>query len=187
MKRETPAGQGGRFKECRKVTPMTSNIEADADSVNPVHRDKLTRLGDRLDAAEKAERDDWVTLYFEYEPLAIKRALETRPPKITIKSTAAFWQADAMVTMLYKRMKAIEADIENNSGGTRRMRTAADLKASLAVTTRDWMIVAAAIRKYLADKKQRKEFWRTIRAAERKTVTSAGLSFPVVAQFGRRS
>jgi hypothetical protein len=135
---------------------MSNNIEADADGVNPVRRDKLTRLGDKLDAAEKAERDEWVTLYFEYEPLAIKLALASRPPKITIKSIADFWQADAMVTALYKRMKAIEADIENNSGGTRRMRTAADLKASLAVSKRDWMIVAAAIRKYQADKKQRK-------------------------------
>jgi hypothetical protein len=134
---------------------MSEHIEADANLVNPVRRDKLTRLGDKLDAAEKRGADNWVTLYFEYEPLAIKLALETKPPKISIRTTAEFWQADAMTTALYRRMKAIEADIENNSGGTRRMRTSADLKASLAVTKRDWMIVAAAVRKY-QDKEKRK-------------------------------
>jgi hypothetical protein len=133
----------------------------------PVRPHKLTRLGEKLDAAEKAGADNWVTLYFEYEPLAIKHALATRPPKITIKSTAAFWQADAMVTALYKRVKAIEADIENNSGGTRRMRTAADLKASLAVTKRDWMIVSAAVRKYQDKKRSDKEAWRRARHAVR--------------------
>lgn len=154
----------------------------------PVRLDKLTRLGDKLDAAERHRDDDeWVGLFFAYEALAFKHALATRPPKITIKSTAAFWQAEAMYTALYQRMKTLEADIENNSGGSRTMRTAADLKASLAVTKRDWMIVAAVVHKYLDGKKQRKEFWRTVRKAERKTVTSAGLSFPLVVQFGRRS
>jgi hypothetical protein len=187
LKRETPALPGRRFMYVGSHA-MTKDIEQAAEAVNPVRRDKLARLGDKLDAAEKHRDDDeWVGLFFEYEALAIKLALKTRPPKITIKSTAAYWQADAMVTTLYHRMKAIQADIESNSGGNRTMRTAADLKASLALTKRDWMIFHAAIRKYQDDKKRRKEFWRTMRKAERKTVISAGLSFPVVAQFGRRS
>jgi hypothetical protein len=128
---------------------------------------KLNRLGDKLDAAEKAGRDEWVTLYFEYEPLAIKLAVATHPPKTIIKSTAAFWQADAMVTTLYHRRKSIEADIENNSGGTRRMRTAADLKALLAVTERDRMIYVAAVRKYQDKKRSDKEAWRRARRAVR--------------------
>jgi hypothetical protein len=97
-----------------------------------------------------------------------------------------------MWTTLWEREKAILADIDANSvSDRRRLRTAADLKALLAVTRRDTHIYAAAVRQYKAGKEakkqQRKEFWQQMRTAERKTVHSAGLSFPVVVQFGRRS
>jgi hypothetical protein len=162
---------------------MTKDIDQATEAVNPVRRDKLTRLGDRLDAAERRGPDEWVTLYFEYEPLAIKLALATKPPKITIKSTAELWQADAMGTALFLRMKAIEADIENNSGGTRTMRTAADLKASLAVTTRDFRIVAAAIRKYQADKRAKKQAAITVAKHRRERVR--GIANAIHSAIGR--
>jgi len=167
---------------------MTAKVDSPSPEVKTVRADKLSRLGDKLDAAEKHREDDeWVGLFFAYEALAIKHALAARPPKITIKSTIAFWQADAMVTALYQRMNAIESQINADGVENRTMRTAADLKASLAVTKRDWMIVAAVVRKYLDGKRQRKDFWRTMRRAEHKTVNSAGCSFPVVVQFGRRA
>jgi len=162
---------------------MTKDIEQAPEVVNPVRRDKLTRLGDRLDAAEKAGPDAWVTLYFQYEPLAIKLALAAKPPKITIKSTADFWQADAMRTALYQRMIAIESQMNADGVQNRTMRTAADLKASLAVTKRDWMVVSDAIRKYQDDKRANKQAAITVAKQRRERVR--GIAKAIHSAIGR--
>ncbi len=158
---------------------MDQDIEKAAEGVKPVRRTKISQLGDKLDAAEKAN-DDWASLYFEYEPLAIKRALETRPPKISITTTAALWQADAMASTLYKRRVAIEADQHaNNTSDKRSMRTAADLEASLAVTKRDFRIVCAALTKY-KDKEKRK---KNVKRYQQRTALKIGRA--IQAQIGR--
>jgi hypothetical protein len=149
-------------------------------------RDTLTRLGDKLDAAVKLNNDEWATLFHAYEALTLKHAMQSPPPRIAIKSITGFWQARTTATALYARMKSIEAEIAQHAGDWR-LRTSADLKALWAVTRRDWLVVEAAVKKYQDDKKQSKAFWQQMRRAERKTVASAGFSFPVVVQFGRRS
>jgi hypothetical protein len=164
---------------------MNNNIEGDTDSVNPVSRDKLARLGDKLDEVERVNDDAAEVLYMQYAALAIARALASKPPKVKIKTTADLWAADALWHTLWEREKSIKPD------NGRRMRTAADLAAVLMVTDRDRRVVFAAMEQYKANKQakkqQRKEFWQQMRAAERNTVQAAGLSFPVVVQFGRRS
>jgi hypothetical protein len=121
-------------------------------------RDKLARLGDKLDAAELANDDAWITLFFKYETLVIERALASKPPKVKIKSTADMWAADRLWMTLWEREEAIKADSAANSAkGSRRMRTAADLAALLAVTDRDMRIVGAAIHQYKADKQANKQ------------------------------
>ena len=120
-----------------------------------IRRDKLTRLGDKLDAAVKIDNDEWATLFFEYEALTLKHALQSPPPRIAIKSITGFWQARTTATALYRRMKAIEADIAQHAGD-RRLRIAADLKASWAVTRRDWLVIEADIKNYEIDKQTKK-------------------------------
>jgi hypothetical protein len=143
---------------------MSEGTEAGPDPVNPVRRDKLARLGDKLDIAERADDDAWITLFFEYERLAIASALATKQPKIKIKTMADMWAADALWDTLWKREKAIKADSAANSAkDSRRMRTAADLAALLALTERDRLIVAAAIRQYQDKKRSNKEAWRRAR------------------------
>ena len=152
---------------------MTENIEANPPPVNPVRRDKLARLGDRLDAADRANDDAAVALYFQYGELAIARALATKPPKIKIKTTADFWAADRLWLALLERQKAIRADsAANSASGTRRMRTAADLGAALMLADRDQRIVGAAIRKYQDEKQAKKQRAITI-AKERRARVSA--------------
>jgi hypothetical protein len=129
---------------------------------------RLARLGDKLDATEGDGSDSWVALFFEYEALAIAFALATKQPKVKIKSTGDFWAADALWGTLWDRIKAIKADrAANSASGSRRMRTAADLKALLAVAERDLRIYSAAIQEYKANKTAIKERWQQARRAVR--------------------
>lgn len=68
---------------------MGDDIERIAEGVKPPRRDKLSRLADKLDAADKNGGDDWPALFDEYLALATARALRTRPPKVQIKSVAS--------------------------------------------------------------------------------------------------
>ena len=109
----------------------------------------MARLGDKLDAAERADDDAWVTLFFEYEPLAVATALATKQPKIKIKTTADYWRADTQWSALHDRARAIQANIASVAAA---MRTNADLKAQLAVVERDIRIYWAALTEYRNNK-----------------------------------
>jgi hypothetical protein len=140
--------------------------QTDVESVNPVSRDKLTRLGDKLDAADLDGGDDWVGLFFEYEALALKHALQSKPPKVTIKTRRMYWRVWGQLSAVYQLQKDMAAAI-SDPPTKRSMRQAADLKAMQAVAHRDWQIIAAEIRKYEADQKASRARWREARRAVR--------------------
>ena|SRR5579864_5684605 len=160
---------------------MTDDIEQPAKGVNPPRRDKLSRLGDKLDATEGDGSDSWVALYMEYEALAIAHALASRLPKVKIKSTAALWAADTLWMTLWEREKAIKANIAAND--RRRLRTVADLKALLAVTERDMRVYAEAMRQYKADKQANKQKAITIAKHRRERVR--GIAKAIHSAIGR--
>lgn len=118
---------------------------------------RLTRLGDKLDAATG---DDWPRLRDDYTALAIKRALSARPPKVQIKSRTAYWHTLTVLIAAYNRVKDLKAQLEGRMVGSRAM---ADLKAAHAVAHRDWQVIAAVVRDYEAKQKRSIAAWQRAR------------------------
>jgi|SRR5579862_4092486 len=150
-----------------------SDLEARLENWPPlVKQDYLTRLGDKLDKAEAdtANPDAWVTLYFEYEPLVIKRALSTNIPKVKITNITEYWRVFYLWVAAHDRAKAIDAEIEAGNTDKRSMRRAADLKAQHAVAERDQHIYGEAINVWQDKRKAEKAKAISIAKARRARV-----------------
>jgi hypothetical protein len=125
----------------------------------PTSRDKLTRLGEKLDAAEKSGGDQWVVFNDEYAALAMAKAMATRPPKIKkIKTTVDYYAIMAQWKATVHRTKALDEQLKDNSD-ERSLRTFADLMAARAVAARAWMAYGEALSEYLDTKSRRKQAW----------------------------
>ena len=113
---------------------MSENLATDGESVKPAKRDKLAALGDRLDAAQKTGGDVPTHLIREYRQLVRLRALTAPRPKVTIKTTADYWEADKMVMAAFTRWRDLKAELETiefrDDGFT--WRQLADLQATFA-------------------------------------------------------
>lgn len=125
--------------------------------------DKLTIVGDKLDAAEKAGRDHSELLY-RYRALAVDRALAIKPPRIKIKNVASYWTADAAWRAATDRGRQIERDLESAAGT---LRDRADLEAAYIVAQRDSKSIFDAISTYETNKKAKIKRWRDAARAVR--------------------
>lgn len=105
-------------------------------------RDRLSRLGDKLDTADVVHDDKWLALYDEYAALALARALSARPPNVKFNSPGSYWTACATLWAVADRARALaaERDIPHS------FRATADLDAAYAAAYRDWQVVAQAKR-----------------------------------------
>jgi hypothetical protein len=116
---------------------MSDDVEQDADGVNPVRRDKLTCLGDKLDAAEKANSEDWPNLFLEYRECATEHALNARLPKIRMTTYPDRRRAREALDVARQHFDLLKADLEFAADDDRSMRAAADLHALVAVAERN--------------------------------------------------
>lgn len=154
-------------------------------AVKPVSRDKLERLGAKLDAADKSGGDNWAGLYDDYRELVMARALAKRTPKVSFNTPGNYWTAMAMLMAVAERSRALDAQRKEATKLT--MRAAADLEAAAAAALRDWQVIAEAKRANDRKQQNNKAFWRAVGAAQRARVKCGAFSFPVMVHFGRQS
>jgi hypothetical protein len=147
----------------------------------PVSRDRLSRLGDKLDAADK-DGGEWVGLYDDYEALVTARALKARPPKIkTIKSIADYWTTDALLVSIGGRRNELAAELAKPDQYG--LRAIVDMRAAYAVARRDHAVVYEAIKKYKDGKEAGKQRAKAIAKARRQRVS--GIAKAIHSAIGR--
>lgn len=140
---------------------MSDDIKNDGESVKPATRDKLTRLGDQLDAAQAATGKVPPRLFKEYRTLLRERAEAAPLPKVTIKIAADFWRVNEMLNAAFKRYHDLKTefhDMQFREDGVT-FRQMADVQATLWIAQREWLHIAARINARAAKKAKRiKEF-----------------------------
>ncbi len=139
---------------------MSDDVEQQTDSVNPAQRSKLSRLGDQLDAAQKAG-DVPTRLIREYRELVRLRALTAPLPKVVIKTVADYWEADKMSSAAFDRYSALKAEIDGLQYSDEfTWRHLADLQAMYAVARRNWLHIIDRINARSVAKKRSKAAWQ---------------------------
>jgi hypothetical protein len=165
---------------------MSENLATDAKSVKPVRRDRLSHLGDQLDAAQKAGGKAPTRLIREYRAKVRERTLGAPLPKVgAIKTTAQYWEADKMSLAAFNRWRELKVELEaiefRDDGFT--WRQLADLQAAFAVAQRNWLYIHQKINARNVAKKARiKKLSRAKR--ERKQLAS-NLGRAIQAQIRR--
>jgi hypothetical protein len=152
-------------------------------------RDRLTQLGDQLDAAQKASGKVPARLFKQYRTMLRERAEAAPLPKVTIKIAADFWRVNEMLNAAFARYRDLKAefhDMQFREDGVT-FRQMADVQATLWIAQREWLHIAARINAHAARKANRKTHWQRVRQAERNSVKTGEFTFPVVVQMGRQS